>query len=170
MHTYECIRIQTNASEYICAYTSECGCELMQLVQHPAPCCPNCLTHPPHNSPQASHGASLTPRTSQEGSPLCYGRAIIPAQTHGAGGTARGSGMPLSPRGRAPRPVCQRSDEGGRGRASDRCWLTALTLAAPPAQGVAGLGPENRPPMAPSTLSSTTPATMPVAMSTLKQR
>ena len=71
----------------------------------------------------------------------------------------------LSPRGRAPRSVCQRSDEGVQLIAAGSppsLWR----LAAPPDHAVAGLVPENRPPMATSTLSSTTPATMPLAMST----
>ena len=75
------------------------------------------------------------------------------------------SGAPLSPRGRAPRSVCQRSDEGVQLIAAGSppsLWR----LAAPPDHAVAGLVPENRPPMATSTLSSTTPATMPLAMST----
>ena len=77
-----------------------------ELAASSAPSCPNCLTRCITHSPHASQGASLTPRTS------CYGERSSQHKRMVLAGW-RGSGLPLiASWPRAPRPVCQRSDEG----------------------------------------------------------
>jgi hypothetical protein len=76
-----------------------------ELAASSAPSCPNCLTRCITHSPHASQGASLTPRTS------CYGERSSQHKRMVLAGW-RGSGLPLiASWPRAPRPVCQRSDE-----------------------------------------------------------
>ena len=77
-----------------------------ELAASSAPSCPNSLTRCITHSHHASQGASLTPRTS------CYGERSSQHKRMVLAGW-RGSGLPLiASWPRAPRPVCQRSDEG----------------------------------------------------------